>query len=755
VRLGEYELLEEVGKGGAGVVYRARSPEGRIVAIKRLQRVEPEALERFRRERRLLAKLGEEKGFVPLLADGESVGGSGWYVMPFLEGGTLRDRLRKGRLPDEETRALARSLAQALTAAHELGIVHRDLKPENLIFDRPGGRALVADLGLAKHFASSDSLSLSTSLTGVIRGTAGYMSPEQMSDAKNAGPRADVFSVGAILYECLTGAPPFHGATVLDLISKVEAGSFTPLRTARRDVPDDLASVVESALAHDPAKRPADGAALLRALDGRPRASRRPRAVATGLVLVAAAAGAWWWNPSRRARALVEQSLVEADADRQIALCTRALEIDPTCVPALAHRGARHGARGAMGLAWRDAEAALALAPGEPIALTIRACRDFSSGETERAISEFERAAAAAPNDGDLLTSYASSLYLLGNREESSRVARRALEAFASRGSGEPWCAMAYSLGDSSEAALRALNDAAKTSPRNPNIFCTIGGIERDRHAWQRAIDAYTRTAELDARYVAAFNGRAGALLMLHRPREAISDADRAIALDPEGPPGWEARAAGRADLDDYPGAIADATHALSLLPNYPDALVTRGVAHTERGELSLAAEDLRHATRIAPRLATAWAELARVSYRLDDLEAAIDAGKKSVALAPSAIALENLAGAYVRHGDYPEAIEAATRSIEIDPSSANVHATRANAHYRRRELAAARDDGLVAVKLNPGNKVYTLNLVIALTQLGERARAADVLEHYLELKPDEPERDTMRTSIGKLRAPP
>src|SRR5437870_5600460 len=135
-----------------GVVLRGRGPGGEDVAIKVLERLEPSSVARFDREIRLLGSLGAAQGFVPLVDSGETRGVR-FLVMPFLAGGTLRNRLARGRVGVDEAVRLARSLATALAEAHARGIVHRDLKPENVIFDA-GGRPLVADLGLAKHWSA-------------------------------------------------------------------------------------------------------------------------------------------------------------------------------------------------------------------------------------------------------------------------------------------------------------------------------------------------------------------------------------------------------------------------------------------------------------------------------------------------------------------------------------------------------------------------------------------------------------------------
>jgi len=297
MRAGAYSDLQEIGRGGMGVVFRARGPEGRFVALKVLKRLDPDSLARFDRERRMVATLGEAEGFVPLLDAGEL--GGPFIVMPFLEGGTLRARLMRGPLPVAEACALVRSLALALGEAHERGIVHRDLKPENVLFTRRGdedgdwGRALVADLGLAKHF-DHQGASISLSIEGTMRGTAGYMPPEQARDAKNAGPPADVFALGAILYECLSGTPPFHGSSLTEVLVRVEEGRYEPLARLCPGAPRWLVALVERCLARDPLRRFADGAELAAALAAGPTvATRRGRRLAlVGAVLGGAALAA-------------------------------------------------------------------------------------------------------------------------------------------------------------------------------------------------------------------------------------------------------------------------------------------------------------------------------------------------------------------------------------------------------------------------------------------------------------------------------
>ncbi len=302
MKLGRYDVLSELGRGGMGVVVRARSPEGREVAIKLLQKVQSsDALQRFAREERLLHSLGEDQGFVALIERGESPHGP-FLVMPLIAGGTLRRRLERGPLPLADAIDLALSLARGMERAHALGIVHRDLKPDNVLYTKNGvetgdwGRPLIADLGLGKHFRASTAgttVSVDLSKTGTMRGTAGYMPPEQMRDAKSVGPEADVFAIGAILYESLTGVPAFAGDSALTVVARVDQGLTQSVRSMRPEAPRWLAAIVERALEHAPEDRFADGGELTRALEAEDRNGRGPGrllAVALAVLLVLAAA---------------------------------------------------------------------------------------------------------------------------------------------------------------------------------------------------------------------------------------------------------------------------------------------------------------------------------------------------------------------------------------------------------------------------------------------------------------------------------
>lgn len=263
-----YQIEARLGAGGFGEVYQALAPSGERVAIKCLRDIEPQALARFERERRLLGLLGREQGFVGLLDAGSTDAGP-YIVMDFMPGGTLRDRLRSGAaLTVDEVLELGLTLAAAMGRAHERGVIHRDLKPENILFDAHG-EAHIGDLGLGKIRSSAGQAGGRVSLTGQddIVGTVAYMAPEQMQASRDVDLRADVFALGVILYECLAGRPPYSGGNSVEIVFKASRGEYPPLTDKRPETPPALAELIDDCLAASPDDRPANGHELLARLE--------------------------------------------------------------------------------------------------------------------------------------------------------------------------------------------------------------------------------------------------------------------------------------------------------------------------------------------------------------------------------------------------------------------------------------------------------------------------------------------------------
>jgi tRNA A-37 threonylcarbamoyl transferase component Bud32/TolB-like protein len=248
-----YLVLRELGAGGMAVVYLAEDlRHGRPVAVKVLRSELAATLgpERFLQEIRIAARL-RHPHIVPLYDSGEA-DGLLYYVMPFVEGESLRDRMRRERqLAVDEALGIAREVADALAHAHERELIHRDIKPENILLE--GGHALVADFGIARAVGSAATTQLTA--TGLVIGTPAYMSPEQALADAAVDARSDVYALGCVLYEMLAGEAPFAAPTAQASIARRLAEPVPQIRHIRDAVPARLEQAIMTALARVPADR--------------------------------------------------------------------------------------------------------------------------------------------------------------------------------------------------------------------------------------------------------------------------------------------------------------------------------------------------------------------------------------------------------------------------------------------------------------------------------------------------------------------
>jgi thiol-disulfide isomerase/thioredoxin len=344
VDFGEYELIEEIARGGMGVVFRAREKSlNRIVALKMIRAghlATPDEVRRFRLEAEEASRL-DHPGIVPIYHVGEH-GGHHYFTMKLIEHGVLADQERG---PGADLRKIARQVscvAHAVHHAHRHGILHRDIKPTNILIDEDGSPH-VTDFGLVKHLEGP----AGQTLTGAIVGTPAYMSPEQAAARKDLTTATDVYSVGAVLYFLVTGCPPFKAASSLDTLVKVMEEEPVPPRQMNPRVDRDLETICLTCLNKDPRRRYAGADALARDveryLDGEPIRARpvsrterawkwiRRRPLAAALMVtfgtaVVLLAGAGWIFSARLqsavrqaqdAQARAEEGEREADSKRQ------------------------------------------------------------------------------------------------------------------------------------------------------------------------------------------------------------------------------------------------------------------------------------------------------------------------------------------------------------------------------------------------------------------------------------------------------
>src|SRR5438093_9761240 len=310
-RLGDYEILDEIGRGGMGVIYlaRQRHPQ-RIVAVKRVLDYHPdsrETLKRFRREADAAASL-DHPNILPIYEVSESEDGLPFFSMKFATGGSLQRVAPALRAELRKCVQLMVKVARAVEYAHDQGILHRDLKPGNVLLDGRG-EPLVSDFGLAKFLDANKDITKSLTTFG----TPGYIAPEQAEGAAaNLTPAADVYSLGAILFDVLAGRPPFVGSNALSVIRQAAEKPAPKLRSLAHSLDRDLETICARCLERDPKARYQSAGDLAtdleRWLDGRPivarpvsaptriwRWSRRnPKLVATGIAGLLIGAAVIW-----------------------------------------------------------------------------------------------------------------------------------------------------------------------------------------------------------------------------------------------------------------------------------------------------------------------------------------------------------------------------------------------------------------------------------------------------------------------------
>ena len=301
---GDYELLEEIARGGMGVVYKARQMNlNRTVALKMIlsgRFAGEEDVQRFYTEAEAAAQL-DHPGIVPIIEIGEHQG-QHYFSMGYVEGQSLAQRLADGPLQPREAAELMKKVSDAIDYAHEHGVIHRDLKPANILLD-PSGQPKVTDFGLAKKTEADSGLTG----TGQILGTPSYMPPEQASgNVDRVGPLADVYSLGAILYCLLTGRPPFQAANPMDTLLQVLENEPIPPHQLNPAVPVDLETICLKCLRKEPGERYSTSgdlrAELKRFLNDEPIHARP----------LSRAERAWRWCKRRPLVASLEAGLVVA-----------------------------------------------------------------------------------------------------------------------------------------------------------------------------------------------------------------------------------------------------------------------------------------------------------------------------------------------------------------------------------------------------------------------------------------------------------
>lgn len=271
-QLGPYVLLQRLGGGSTGIVYKAQHKKsGQIAAVKVLSPSvarDPIALTRFKREFEATRILKH-----PCIVRGLEIGQErtlSYLIMDYVEGLSLESRLQtQGKMPEEQAVRMAMQIADALQHAHKNGLIHRDVKPSNILLT-PAGDARLTDFGLVKHIDAGSALTESAS----VMGTPNFMAPEQFDDARQVDARSDLYALAGTLYNAVTGAQPFEARGYLSMVEKKFAGKLVPPRQLTPELSERLESIIIRALSVNPIDRPASCIEFMRELGGEPVKAR-------------------------------------------------------------------------------------------------------------------------------------------------------------------------------------------------------------------------------------------------------------------------------------------------------------------------------------------------------------------------------------------------------------------------------------------------------------------------------------------------
>jgi len=753
-RIGPYVLVRELARGAMGVVYEALAPGGGRVALKVLANVtSKDALARFDRERRLLAELSGARGFVPLLDAGEQAGRP-FLVMPLMAGGSLRDRLRRGPLGVEASIELARQLGAAIGGAHARGIVHRDLKPENILFEREGDAApRIADLGVARHFGEGldGARSANLSRSGAALGTACYMAPEQVNDARTVGPPADVFALAQLLYECLTGATPFARESLQESLVALVDGRYPPLRQRRPDAPGWLEAVLARALAADPERRLADGQAFARALAQGPFAAtaRRTRrgtaAMAAGaVVLVGLGAAAVAVARRHPAPAAIAPVVTAPPAPTSPPVERPPVEPAPVATPAVAEVDVPEPGPGAPDSAWIRRGVALA-----------------NAGLLDRATEAYRRAIA-------LNRRRSTRVVLTFNLIRAGRLDEALVEADALLlESVDPAGLNARGTALTELRQLRGRVDLERSVAKLPgqaDTWATLSVARARGRDWTGAREAAERSLAKDTGPGVALRSRGLARVALGdtvggradleafrawlTPQVAADDAELQGGLARVGAPTDPARDL-RAQATRYveeawlvqaqaPGGPANrrdlVERALGLWPAHAGALAMHGAAL--QGDEGLALLD--RAIALGP--AEGWMHVERAKHRLAkrDHAGAADDYERALALDGPVYDLLRVRANALHLARDPRAIEAAREVTRARPGEPAGWILLSQAHRGRGDVAAALAAAVKATELATDYPEAWRELGQVQLQRSGWAEALAAFDRLLALAPDD-----------------
>jgi len=783
-----YTLERELGGGGMSTVYVARDNSlGRAVVVKVLpyELAATVSVDRFKREIMLSAAL-QHPHIVPVLSSGEtgpdekdpSAQRLPYFIMPFVEGESLRARLSRGPLSVREGVSILKDVARALVYAHGRGVIHRDIKPDNILIS--GGSATVTDFGVAKALSASregnrpptPSRTGTITLVGTSIGTPAYMAPEQAAGDPNTDHRADLYALGIVGYEMLVGSPPFHGRAPQQLLAAQLTEKPAPIGTRRADVPEALASLIMRLLEKDPANRPRTANEVARSLEdpavvsgtftsAQPARQQRPKRVlwalaGAGILASVAAGGAWFSNrhvvapaapaattgsPVSTGKSIAVMPLVNISRDTSDAYFAAGMTAEVT--NALSRIQGIRVASGNESAAKEQGTDAGAIGKKLNVDMVLFGTVQRERGRL-RVTARLVKAADGFTVWSNMFERESKDVFKVQDAISADIVA-----AISPELTGSAAQAVAQGAAPTAATAPTAVASTAATAPNNHGTTdlqaydLYLRGRyffdKRGEVGLRRALDYFEQAAKKDSMFARAYAGIANAYALLPLYANMRADSlmplamtaiNRAVALDSTLSEAFASRATLLQVNWRWADAERDYQRALKLDPNYAAAHQWYGELLLLNGRTADAQAQLKRATELDPLSPITFGSYALALGAARSTDAAITAGRRAVELDSTLLVTRfMLGGVYAEAGRFPEAIHELEAAARLDSTSVHAlgflgytyaksgNAKRAGEIAKKLEAAIGRQSGAAAGAAH----VYL--------GLGDNARALSLLE--------------------------
>jgi tetratricopeptide (TPR) repeat protein len=769
-RLGPYEVLGLVGRGGMGIVMKAFDPAlKRIVAVKALSPAlafDAVARRRFIREAQAAAAVCHDH-----VVNIHAVDASGrlpFLVMQYIPGPSLQQKLdRDGPLGVKEVLRIGMQVASGLAAAHAQGLIHRDIKPSNILLEDSVERVKITDFGLARII---DDASLSD--LGTVAGTPSYMSPEQ-ARGETVDRRSDLFSLGSLFYAMCTGRAPFRAESALAILKKVNEEEPRPIRSRNPDVPDWLVAIIAKLMAKQPDDRyrSASEVAELMGLHlaqlqdpgspgpgrspGHPGmpSSRRPgygirrrravlAATAAGIILLAALAlltlRSLGRRPSHHSETRRDGHSGTAGVNAPKQRVVRTADSPSTLLNLGKARAAL--ATGDFDKSIDRYDVVLRFDPAHVDAYVGRSRAYLGKGDLDSSLADVNRAIELDPDSAEAHLGRGWIYHRKKDHAGAIAEYTRAIELGIDRGIIGIDRGLAHASLKNWDVAIADYSEVARVRPQDAWAFANRAVAHATLKHWDEAIADYSEVIRLRPNDLWAFVSRAAAWRAKKEYARALPDFTEAIRLAPRSAPYYYDRGWIHNELRQWDQAVEDFGRAIQLDVNNPWCYQSRAWTNRARLRPKDALADHDTAIRLDPQTAAFVRERGVTYLDLDELDRAIVDFDRALELDPNhCAAMHNLGRAYRAKGNFGRAISYLSQAIRLEREKASHYLERGVAYKEAKEWDRAIADFDMAHKLDPAQHWGLFNKLIAYREKGDLETSLRFADEAVRLYPDDP----------------